>query len=124
MLALFTDPVADFGTDGPALDDSITQLLELDPLALVESDGVRVRKLVCVQGVAYQADISPVIDGAEKIDGAVVAFRNFDGSPRSTGTSLGLMRAASCSIVTLAFVIVRRQSSISRIVHARPEQML
>ncbi len=63
--------------DGPMNAARLARLLDFDPLELMKTEPRSLRKLVCVRGVPYQAQLSPVGNENEGMLGAVLAFRNF-----------------------------------------------
>jgi signal transduction histidine kinase/ActR/RegA family two-component response regulator len=56
---------------------AISHILDFDPLHEMRAERRVLRRVVVLQGVPYQAQLSPVEDGAGELLGAVLAFRNF-----------------------------------------------
>lgn len=63
--------------DGPMNAARLAKFLDFDPLELMQTQRRSLRKLVCVRGVPYQAQLSPVVGETGEMVGAVLAFRNF-----------------------------------------------
>jgi signal transduction histidine kinase/CheY-like chemotaxis protein len=55
----------------------LAKLLDFDPLELMKTQRRSLRRLVCVRGVPYQAQLSPVVSDNGDMVGTVLAFRNF-----------------------------------------------
>lgn len=65
-------------TEEPMNASRLAELLDVDTLELMRAEKRSLRRLVCVRGVAYQAQLSPVLSESDELVGAVVAFRNFE----------------------------------------------
>ena len=61
---------------------SLAKLLDFDPLGLMEAERRSLRKLVCLGGVPYQVQLSPVTSQDGELTGTVIAFRNFEEEKR------------------------------------------
>ena len=79
--------------------DELTKILELEPIELLQSERRSLRRVVCVQGVPYQLQLSPVCDD-EDLVGAVVAFRNFTQEQRLDEMKTEFINVASHELRT------------------------
>lgn len=64
-------------SEQPLNASQLSQLLDFDPLELMKTQRRSLRKVVCVRGVPYQTQVSPVVGDDGDMVGAVLAFRNF-----------------------------------------------
>ncbi len=65
-------------TEQPMNASRLAELLDVDTMELMLTEKRSLRRLVCVRGVLYQAQLSPVLSDSNELVGAVVAFRNFE----------------------------------------------
>lgn len=58
--------------------ERLAEPLGFDPLATVDAERRSLKRLVCLRGAAYQAQLSPIAAEDGALAGVVVAFRNFE----------------------------------------------
>lgn len=90
----------DTGDDSSWNASSLAELLEFDPLELLAEQPYGAKKLVCLRGVAYQAQLSAVTEDDGEVIGAVLAFRNFDEEKRADEMKSELVNVVSHELRT------------------------
>ncbi|MFQ5788955.1 MAG: ATP-binding protein [Acidobacteriota bacterium] len=55
----------------------LAKVLKFDPMALMRAKRRSLRKVVCVHGIVYQAQLSPIEGSPRELSGVVMAFRNY-----------------------------------------------
>ncbi len=79
---------------------ALAKLLEWDPMSQMRADRRNVRKLVCLRGIPYQMQLSPVEGQEGDLVGAVLAFRDFEEEKRADEMKTELVNVVSHELRT------------------------
>ncbi len=79
---------------------ALAKLLDWDPMSQVRDEGRSFRKLVCLRGVPYQMQLSPVAGEQGELAGAVLAFRDFEEEKKADEMKTELVNVVSHELRT------------------------
>jgi signal transduction histidine kinase/CheY-like chemotaxis protein len=80
--------------------EALAKLLEWDPMSIMRSERRSMRRVVCLSGVPYQIQLSPVADESGELLGTVLAFRDFEEETKTDEMKTELVNVVSHELRT------------------------